>query len=106
MPQLVGARKAAEWLLLGRPFDAREAYEAGLLNAITAPSAALVTAQATASALAAQPPAALRLSKSMLKRAGRKATQETLDYEAQHFEARLRSPEAQAAFKRFFAKST
>ncbi|MCZ8434808.1 enoyl-CoA hydratase-related protein [Achromobacter ruhlandii] len=83
MPRLAGARRAAEWLLQGKAFSAREACEAGL---------------------AKQPPAALRLTKAMLKRPDRQAIQDTLDYEAQQFRARLQTEEAQAAFAAFFKK--
>lgn len=34
MAEIVGVRKATEWLLLAQPFDAVEALDAGLLNAI------------------------------------------------------------------------
>ncbi|WP_368932691.1 enoyl-CoA hydratase-related protein [Achromobacter xylosoxidans] len=104
MPRLAGARRAAEWLLQGKAFSAREACEAGLATAVTAKGGALAAAQATAASLAKQPPAALRLTKAMLKRPERQAIQDTLDYEAQQFRARLQTEEAQAAFAAFFKK--
>lgn len=103
MPRLAG-RRAAEWLLQGKAFSARDAHEAGLATSVTAKGQALAAAQATAADLARQPPAALRLTKAMMKRADRQAIQETLDYEAQQFRARLQTEEAQAAFAKFFKK--
>jgi enoyl-CoA hydratase/carnithine racemase len=103
MPRLVG-RRAAEWLLQGKAFTAQDAYEAGLATSVTEKGQALAAAQATAADLARQPPAALRLTKAMMKRADRQAVQETLDYEAQQFRARLQTDEAQAAFAKFFKK--
>lgn len=103
MPRLVG-RRAAEWLLQGKAFTAQDAHEAGLATFVTAKGQALAAAQATAADLARQPPAALRLTKAMMKRADRQAIQETLDYEAQQFRARLQTDEAQAAFAKFFKK--
>jgi len=103
MPRLVG-RRAAEWLLQGKAFTAQDAHEAGLATSVTEKGQALAAAQATAADLARQPPAALRLTKAMMKRADRQAVQETLDYEAQQFRARLQTDEAQAAFAKFFKK--
>lgn len=104
MPRLVGARRAAEWLLQGKAFSAQEARDAGLATAVTVQGQALATAQAAASSLAKQPPAALRLTKALLKRPDRQAIQETLNIEAQQFHARLQTEEAQAAFAAFFKK--
>ncbi|AYD62786.1 enoyl-CoA hydratase [Achromobacter spanius] len=103
MPRLAG-RRAAEWLLQGKAFSAEDARDAGLATSVTPAGAALAAAQATAADLARQPPAALRLTKAMMKRADRLAIQETLDYEAQQFRARLQTEEAQAAFAKFFKK--
>ena len=103
MPRLAG-RRAAEWLLQGKAFSARDALEAGLATSVTPKGQALAAAQATAADLAHQPPTALRLTKAMMKRADRQAIQETLDYEAGQFRARLRTDEAQAAFAKFFKK--
>lgn len=103
MPRLVG-RRAAEWLLQGKAFTAQDAHEAGLATSVTEKGQALAAAQATAADLARQPPAALRLTKAMMKRGDRQAIQETLDYEAQQFRARLQTDEAQAAFAKFFKK--
>ncbi|MCY1314219.1 Enoyl-CoA hydratase/isomerase [compost metagenome] len=104
MPRLAGARRAAEWLLQGKAFSAQEAVDAGLGTSVTPAGQALAAAQATAADLARQPPAALRLTKAMLRRPDRQAIQETLDYEAQQFRARLQTDEAQAAFAKFFKK--
>ncbi|MNX10967.1 2,3-dehydroadipyl-CoA hydratase [compost metagenome] len=103
MPRLAG-RRAAQWLLQGKAFSAKDAHEAGLATSVAPKGEALAAARATAADLAAQPPAALRLTKAMMKRADRQAIQETLDYEAQQFRARLQTDEAQAAFARFFKK--
>ncbi|CAB3894746.1 enoyl-CoA hydratase-related protein [Achromobacter mucicolens] len=103
MPRLAG-RRAAQWLMQGKAFTADDAVQAGLATSATPKGQALAEAQATAADLARQPPAALRLTKAMMKRADRQAIQETLDYEAQQFRARLQTEEAQEAFAKFFKK--
>jgi enoyl-CoA hydratase/carnithine racemase len=94
MPRLVGARKASEWLMSGRTITAAKACEAGLLNAVIPTGDALAAAYATAADLASQPPAALRLTKSLLKRRDRALIEDVLDDEAQHFNERLKTDEA------------
>jgi enoyl-CoA hydratase/carnithine racemase len=102
LAQLVGARKANDWLLRGRAFKPQEAFEAGFITAVTQPGQALVHAQQTAVELAALPPQALQLSKQMMKHTQRPALHAAFDYEWGHFTERLQSAEAQQAFANFF----
>ena len=104
LPLVAGPKKAAELLMLGEPFDAAAAAEAGLLNAVVEDGAALETALARARALAAMPPESLALTKMLLKRGSSAAVAETIATEAHHFAERLRSPEAIAAFAAFLKK--
>lgn len=101
LAQLVGARRANDWLLRGRPFTAIEALEAGFLTGVTKPGETLAQARQVAAELAALPPQALQLSKRMLKHAQRAKIHETFDYEIGLFGQRLKSEEAQAAFAAF-----
>jgi enoyl-CoA hydratase/carnithine racemase len=102
LAQLVGARKANDWLLRGRAFKPQEAFEAGFITAVTQPGQALIHAQQTAVELAALPPQALQLSKQMMKHSQRPALHAAFDYEWGHFTERLQSAEAQQAFANFF----
>ena len=102
LAQLVGARKASDWLLRGRAFKAQEAFEVGFITAVTQPGQALVHAHQTAVELAALPPQALQLSKQMMKHTQRPALHAAFDYEWGHFTERLQSVEAQQAFANFF----
>lgn len=102
LPQLLGQRGAAAWLLLGDEMDAAAARNAGLVNAVV-PDAA-EAALAAARKLASKPPVALAEAKRLMKRAQAGAIAETLELEAQVFAARLRSPEAMAAFMAFQRK--
>ncbi|OZI77289.1 enoyl-CoA hydratase-related protein [Bordetella genomosp. 12] len=103
LAQIAGARRAAQWLLLGEGFDASAAHDAGLASAVTEPGQALPLAQATAARLAAQPRQALRVSKALMRGPQRPALHATLDREAEQFRQCLASAPAQAAFARFFA---
>lgn len=103
LPRLAGTKRAAELLLLGGPFTAQTATEAGVINAQTDDGEALSLALAKARALAALPPGAVAATRSLLKRSFAPNVAETLAAEAESFETLRRSPEAQAAFAAFFA---
>ncbi|PLC50487.1 enoyl-CoA hydratase [Pollutimonas subterranea] len=106
LAQLVGARRASDWLLLGRQFDAAEAYESGFITAVSPPGHALNEAQAAADVLGRQPAEALRISKRMLREPGRAELMRTFDKERDLFTERLKSEEAQAAFRLFFDRKS
>lgn len=102
LPRRVGYPRAAEWLLLGEPFCAEQALDGGLINGIGADAGAtLELALAKAQRLAQQPPAAVRLTKALLKRAEAEATRETIALESRYFMEQLGSPEAQAMLRAF-----
>lgn len=104
MAQIVGPRRASEWLLRGRAFTGVEAVESGFATRTTPPGQALAEAQAVAHEMAALPPEALQLSKRMMKHRLRPAIHEAFDYELGLFTMRLKSDEAQTAFANFFRK--
>lgn len=101
LAQLVGPRRATEWLLLGKPFTANEAQDAGFITAAVAQGAALDAAAAAALSLAAQPSNALRVSKRLMRQPLRDTLSSTFDRERDAFLERLQSAEAKAAFARF-----
>lgn len=104
MSRLAGPRRSAEWLLLGKPFNAAQACESGFITAALPAGQALKQAQATAHELGKQPGQALRISKRMLYQSQHAELMRTFDTERDHFNERLKSDEAQAAFGRFFEK--
>lgn len=102
LPRLIGYPRAAEWLLLGEPFHAEQALAWGLINGIGVDAeATLELAMTKARRLAQQPPAAVRLTKALLKRAAVEATRETIALENRHFIDQLNSPDARAALQAF-----
>jgi enoyl-CoA hydratase/carnithine racemase len=104
MAQLAGPRRAAEWLLLGKPFTADEAEATGFITAAVAEGDALDAARSTALALAAQPTKSLRVSKRLLRRSTQESLPGTFDIERDTFLERLTSPEAKEAFARFLSR--
>lgn len=104
LAQHAGRRLATELLLLARPFDAATAVRAGLASeALPAPEAER-RAQETAAALAALPPAALRSTKRLLRRAVEPAYARAWRDECQALETRFAGAEVQEACSAFLAK--
>lgn len=82
LPARMGTARARQMLMTGRPLDAREALDAGLVDALADPGEALTRALADAQLLAARPAAALRSMKALLAVAPRLDPLDVLDREA------------------------
>ena len=104
VPLLAGYQRAAELLLLGEPFSAEQAREAGIVNAVVPVTEVLELAERKARALAALPPESVRLTKALLKASERGALEARIAEESRIFAERLASPEAKAAMSAFLEK--
>ncbi|MEA2791124.1 MAG: enoyl-CoA hydratase [Acetobacteraceae bacterium] len=60
LPRAVGARRAKEILLTGRPFGAQQAFDWGMVNRICKPDALIVEALETAAVIAGNAPISTR----------------------------------------------
>jgi enoyl-CoA hydratase/carnithine racemase len=103
-PMRFGRARAAEFLLLGEPFDATTAREIGLVNAIVPADQLRAHALGKAQALAAKPRVAM-LATRRLMRGDSEALYAHMESELGEFWRALRSPEAKAAFTAFLEKS-
>lgn len=70
LPRAVGERRAKEILMTGRPFDAAQALEWGVANALHDPPDVLPAALATAGAIAANAPLSVRQIKKSVRYGG------------------------------------
>jgi enoyl-CoA hydratase/carnithine racemase len=104
LPRIAGYQAAAEKLLLGEAFDAREAHRIGLVNRVLPAAEVDAFARSQALKLAALPAASLRVTKSLMKRAAQHEMQTQMAEEAVHFAKMLLAPEAREAFTAFFEK--
>lgn len=102
-PMRLGHARAFELLVLGEPFTAERAREAGLVNAIVAAEELEATARQAAVRLARKPPEALALARRLL-RGDTDAISARIEEEARLFSERIASPEAQEAFQAFLEK--
>jgi enoyl-CoA hydratase/carnithine racemase len=102
-PQRMGYARAFELLVLGEPFSAERAREAGFVNAIVPADQLESTALTACARLARKAPEALALSRRLM-RGDPAAIVARVDEEAKIFGARLSSPEAREAFAAFMEK--
>jgi len=104
LPMLAGYQRAAELLLLGRPFGAERAMAAGLVNEVVPAERLLGHAREAALAVAALPAESVRITKELLKRPHARELEERMAEEIRIFGERLQSPEAKAAMGAFFQR--
>lgn len=104
LPAWLGRVRAAELLMLGDTFTAEDASRLGLINHVCNPADTEQQALALCQRLAAQAPAAIRATKSLLNRPTVEALKETMLEEGALFGERLKSDEAAEAFKAFQEK--
>ncbi len=102
LPLVAGYQRAAKLLLLGQPFSAQEAFEAGIVTAVV--SNVIEEAEKAAAALAALPPESIRLTKRLMKARYAEALAGAIDEETRLFTERLSSPEAKEAMSAFLQK--
>jgi enoyl-CoA hydratase/carnithine racemase len=103
LPRLVGHQRAAELLFLGRPFDAAEALQMGLINRVVEDAVLMDEARKLARSVAQQPPGALLAAKRLLR--SETGLGARMQEELEAFRAQLGSEEFKAAVQAFFTKS-
>ena len=104
VPIRIGHIRAAELILLGLPFDARQAAELGLVTRVVPDQELLATATETAQKLADKPAGALQACKRLMKRSSREQIEQAMKVEGEEFASRVRSAEAREAFTAFLEK--
>jgi len=104
LPRTAGYQRAAEMLLLGEPFDAARALEAGVVTRVVPAERALEEAWMLAERLAALPEKSVLLTKALLKSSRADMVAKQLSLEGAHFRALLTEPAAREALAAFLAK--
>ncbi len=98
MPLHLGARKAADFLLLGESLSGIEAADCGLASRVVDNGQALAEALLIANKLASKPREALRASKQLIRAPWRELAKQALEREREVFSERLRSDDSQGVF--------
>lgn len=103
VPQILGPQRAFALLALGEELNAEEARDAGLVYDIVSASELEDSVLSNAKLLAAKPPEALQITRDLI-RGPRNDVLARICKEFEHFEARLHSEEARAAFAAFLGR--
>ncbi len=104
LPQVAGRARAAEKLLLGKPFPAAEAVVMGLANAVLPKAEVQAHALKVARMFNALPPGAVRDTKKLLREGQAAAVRDAISREAAHFGPRLAGEEAREAIAAILEK--
>jgi len=104
LPRIMGHVQAAELLLLGEPFNGAKAKELGLANQVIADAELLELVLKQAAKLSAQPPAALRNTKKLMRAPRKEACVEVMADETVVFGEGLAGKEFTEAVTSFFEK--
>jgi enoyl-CoA hydratase/carnithine racemase len=102
-PRLMGHARAFALLVMGQKLSASEAKEAGIVNAVVEAAKTDEAALAAARTIAALPPQGVVASRRLMRGSAEEIVRR-IDDEAEAFKARLKSPEAQAAFMAFMTR--
>ena len=105
LPRTMGYHRAAELLLLGKPFDAATALSLGLVNRVSEDQMLMEEARKLAQEVAQQPPAALFATKRLL-RSETGSVNGRIEEELEAFRQQLGSEEFKAAARAFLAKTS
>jgi len=103
LPRMVGHQRAFAMLVMGRSMTAHEAREAGFVNTVVPPGQAIVEARKVAREICALPADAVAISRKLLKLPTEDIVRR-IGQENHFFGERMRSPEAIAAFQKFFLR--
>ena len=103
LPRTIGHQRAAELLLLGQSIDAETALRWGLVNSVVDDATLIDVAIEAVTRICSLPPAAVRLSKQLLKDDGGDVAAR-IAQEAGIFMDRVRAPEFQEAASAFLEK--
>lgn len=104
VPARFGYIHAAELILLGLPFDAKQAEELGLVTQIVPDQKLLTTATEIAQRLAEKPASALQACKRLIKQSARERIEQAMKVENEEFASRVRSADTKEAFSAFLQK--
>lgn len=104
LPFVAGYHRAAEMLLLGEPFDAQHALQAGIVTRVVPRDRTLPSALEAGEKIAALPAESVRLTKQLMKSAHRAAIDQQMTLEGRHFRELLGGPAACEALSAFLEK--
>lgn len=104
LPARIGYLRAAELIQLAQRFDAKRAFELGLVTQVVPDNQILATATSTAQRLAEKPAEALQACKRLMRQSTREQLERAAKTENEEYAVRLRSAESKEALTAFLEK--
>ena len=104
VPRLIGRRKACEKLLLAQPFNAQEAMDMGLVNAVLPETEVVNYARSIAERFNKLPPAAVRATKHLVHASFQQEVDVAIEAEAAAFAKQAGSDEVKEVLSAFLEK--
>ena len=104
LPLIAGSKLANELLLIGKPFDAQIAKNAGIVSSIWTPEEVMEQAHQLAKELADKPLDALLTTKALLKKSFQSHLNQTIDEELVEFSRLLNTPASTEIMSAFLEK--
>jgi enoyl-CoA hydratase/carnithine racemase len=105
LPQVVGLKRASEWLLCSKTLTAADAYESGLLNVVVEPEELPSVVAEWTDDLSSRDLDALIETKRLLLEPRRAALEEAIRQETKAFQTRLAHPGVQARLSAFLGRA-
>lgn len=104
LTRVVGKHKAMEMILTGRPINAQEAHDLGLVNKVVAPELFLEEAKAMAREIAKKSPIAVRMAKEAVLKTFDTSINEGLQFERKNFYLLFSSEDQKEGMRAFLEK--
>jgi enoyl-CoA hydratase/carnithine racemase len=104
LPRLIGYGKAAELILTARPFDAREAFEIGVINQVFPHHRLIPEAKKMAKKIASLPPIAVQKSKEILRHGMQSTLEQVIQYEFAAFLDCMKTDEHRSALNKLISQ--
>jgi enoyl-CoA hydratase/carnithine racemase len=104
LPRIAGFQRATELLMLGEPFDAERAKEAGIVNEVVPSDQLHQRVAERAAVVAGLPPSAVRATKSLIRHEPREHIAAAMMREFEQIAKQLEMPETTEAMTAFLEK--
>jgi len=102
LPLRIGSNRAFELMVLGETFNAKQAYDYGLVNKICPPESLIATAQQCALNIAKLPHDAVMTSRKLIRQASQSVLAEVINNEANEFFRLVNGDECKKIIAKFF----
>jgi enoyl-CoA hydratase/carnithine racemase len=102
LPRLIGQNRAFELMVLGKGFNAQQAYQYGLVNEVCQSSELLKITENVANTIASLPSDSVMTSRRLIRQATQTAVLQAMEDEGKEFSRLMNTPECKNILAKFF----